>query len=155
MTASDGAGEPIGSAGGMAARYADALQKRHETLLGETGRHAMMRRRAEQDRLEEELRTAEAPAGGLRPPDEVPLRPEMTLALFAMPLGSQAGAERSQSAGDPESAGGEAAMPGSGPAGGPAPLGTGGPADARAVADRVYELMKQEVILARQRGVGR
>jgi hypothetical protein len=153
MTASDGAEEPIGSAGGMAVRYADALQNRHETLPRETGRHAIVHRSAERDRPEEELQAEENQAGGLQHPDEAPQRPEMTLARFAMPLSSQTGSEQSQSASEEGSAGGEAAPPGSGSGAGPGAKAARKPADARAVADRVYELMKQEVILARQRGV--
>jgi hypothetical protein len=93
---------------------------------------------------EADLRGEESDALGRDTPHE---RPELILlATPAKPAGP-GGAPPSETA--TESGGGAAA----GQAGPKAPSGPK-QADARAVADRVYELMRQEVVLARLRGAG-
>lgn len=77
-----------------------------------------------------------------------PPRPEMTFALPAPEPPGEGGLEPSQSA--TERGGGAAAGEAA-----PQPPAGARQADARAVADRVYDLMKQEIVLGRQRGAGR
>ena len=98
-------------------------------------------------RLAERLRERyESPPRGPLGQGQNYARPEMSFVLPPPKPAGDAGQEPSQTGAEP---GGGGTGPGeTRPAAPPAP----GKADARAVADRVYELMKQEILLARQRG---
>jgi hypothetical protein len=133
--------------GGRVARFADLLRKRHEI----PPRHApslVVQRQSDGDAQDVQAPSADRgqPSTALGQ-DEKHARPEMAFALPAPQPGGEGGPEPSQTATE-NGGGAEAGEIGPKPA--PAPQ----QADARAVADRVYELMKQEVVLARLRGAG-
>ena len=98
-------------------------------------------------RLAERLRERyESPPRGPLGQDQSYAVPAMAFVLPPPQPAGDAGQEPSQTGAE---AGGGGTAPGeTQPAAPPEP----GKADARAVADRVYELMKQEILLARQRG---
>jgi hypothetical protein len=141
----------MGQVGENASRYADELRRRHTALAGSTaGESAEDPEPATEPRETQAASWAQArgapeePLDDLLHQDEPPARPALAFSLALPPLLREGGPEPSQTTTE---AGSEGAATRAQPDASPSPV------DARSVADRVYDLAREEIRLARLRGV--